>query len=192
VVTPDGVLRRVDADHEPELFFALRGGPTRSSAASRSCRAPASHACTATRKTIPAVGDGILLEKLDDRAIDSFLRLAGPGSPLVAAELRQLGGALAAAPAGAGARGHLEGRFLLFGVGVPGDPAPAAALDAHLDRLLAAMQPWATSTRFASFAERWSSLRTAVPDDVLDRFARTRAVVDSDGLLIAPHPPSGR
>jgi FAD/FMN-containing dehydrogenase len=26
VVTPDGVLRRVDADHEPELFYALRGG----------------------------------------------------------------------------------------------------------------------------------------------------------------------
>jgi FAD/FMN-containing dehydrogenase len=26
VVTPDGVLRRVDADHEPELFWALRGG----------------------------------------------------------------------------------------------------------------------------------------------------------------------
>jgi FAD/FMN-containing dehydrogenase len=26
VVTPDGVLRRVDATHEPELFWALRGG----------------------------------------------------------------------------------------------------------------------------------------------------------------------
>jgi FAD/FMN-containing dehydrogenase len=26
VVTPDGVLRHVDADHEPELFWALRGG----------------------------------------------------------------------------------------------------------------------------------------------------------------------
>jgi hypothetical protein len=26
VVTPDGVLRRVDADHEPDLFWALRGG----------------------------------------------------------------------------------------------------------------------------------------------------------------------
>lgn len=26
LVTPDGVLRRVDADHEPELFWALRGG----------------------------------------------------------------------------------------------------------------------------------------------------------------------
>ena len=138
---------------------------------------------------IPAIGDGILLEDLDDRALASFLRVAGPGSPLLAAELRQLGGALAAPPAGAGARGHLEGRFLLFGVGVPDAPAPAPELDAYLDRYLAAMRPWATGTRFASFAERWHSLETCVPDDALARLARTRATFDPDGLLIAPHLP---
>ena len=48
---------------------------------------------------VPAVGDGMLLERLDDLAIEMFLRVAGPGSPLLAAELRHLGGALAA-PAG--------------------------------------------------------------------------------------------
>ncbi len=136
---------------------------------------------------VPAIGDGILLAKLDDRAIHSFLRVAGTGSPLLAAELRQLGGALAAPPAGAGARGHLEGRFVLYGVGVPGAPASAAQLDAHLDRVFTAMRPWATGTRFLSFAERWSSLATVVPPDALDRLARTRAAVDPDGLLIAPH-----
>ena len=125
---------------------------------------------------VPAIGDGMLLEKLDDWAIDSFLRVAGPGSPLLAAEIRHLGGALAAPPPGAGARGHLEGRFLLFGVGIPGAPAPAAELDAHLDRYLHAMRPWATGTRFLSFAERTSSLRTCVPDSVLSRLRRIRAV----------------
>ncbi|HUA73887.1 MAG TPA: FAD-dependent oxidoreductase, partial [Solirubrobacteraceae bacterium] len=69
---------------------------------------------------VPAIGDGRLLGALDDEAIAAFLSVAGEGSPLLAAELRQLGGALAAAPAGAGARGCFEGEFLLFGVGIPG------------------------------------------------------------------------
>jgi FAD binding domain len=138
----------------------------------------------------PFMGDGMLLERLDDWAIESFLRLAGPGSPLLAAELRQLGGALSTPPAGAGARGHLEGRFLLFGVGIPGMPAPAPELGAFLDRYLEAMRPWATGTRFTSFAERTGSLETCVPDSALRRLARTRAAVDPDGLLRPSHLPA--
>jgi hypothetical protein len=137
---------------------------------------------------VPAIGDGILLEKLDDWAIDAFLREAR-SAPLVAAELRHLGGALAVPPAGAGARGHLEGRFLLFGVGIPGAPAPAPELRACLDRYLAALAPWATGTRFASFAERTSSLRTCVPDPALERLARVRALHDPAGLLLPAHLP---
>src|SRR6516225_1544341 len=58
---------------------------------------------------IAAIGDAMLLETLDDQAIEMFIRVAGHGSPLLAAELRHLGGALSSPPAGAGARGHLEG-----------------------------------------------------------------------------------
>jgi FAD binding domain len=139
---------------------------------------------------VPAMGDAMLLSKLDDWAIESFLRAAGPGSPLLAAELRHLGAALASPPPGAGARGHLEGRFLAFGVGIPGAPAPAEQLNAHLDAYLAALKPWATGTRFTSFAERTSSLETCVPDAALDRLARTRQAVDPDGLLVASHMPT--
>jgi hypothetical protein len=139
---------------------------------------------------VPGIGDGMLLEKLDDWAIDSFLRTSGPGSPLLAAEIRHLGGALAAPPPGAGARGHLEGRFLLFGVGIAGGPAPAAVLDAYLDRYLEAMRPWATGTRFLSFAERTSALRTCVPDSVHARLRRIRDAADPDGMLLASHLPN--
>jgi hypothetical protein len=140
---------------------------------------------------VPAIGDGMLLEKLDDWAIESFLKVAGPGSPLLAAELRHLGGALAKPPTTAGARGHLEGNFLLFGVGIPGAPAPATELHSHLDRYLGAMLPWATGTRFTSFAERTSSLKTCVPDDALKRLSQVRAALDPDGMLVGPQlPPS--
>jgi len=138
----------------------------------------------------PFVGDGILIDRLDDWAIETFLRVAQDESPLIAAELRHLGGALAAPPCGAGARGHLEGRFLAFGVGIPGAPASVEQLHAFLDRYLGALTPWATGTRFTSFAERTASLKTCVPDAALERLARIRGSVDPDGLLLASHLPT--
>jgi FAD/FMN-containing dehydrogenase len=136
---------------------------------------------------VPAIGDAMLLETLDDQAIEMFIRVAGHGSPLLAAELRHLGGALSSPPAGAGARGHLEGNYLMFGVGIPGAPAAAGAIHAHLDRYLSALAPWATGTRFTSFAERRSSLETCVPASALHRLARIRQAVDPDRLLVASH-----
>ncbi|HKO27208.1 MAG TPA: hypothetical protein VJU80_07095, partial [Solirubrobacteraceae bacterium] len=112
---------------------------------------------------------------------------AGPGSPLLAAELRHLGGALASPPAGAGARGHLEGNFLLFGVGIPGAPASAAELEAFLDRYVGALSPWATGTRFMSFAERHRTLESCVPPAALKRLAEIHRAVDPDRLLVATH-----
>ncbi|MDX6728074.1 MAG: hypothetical protein QOK49_2879 [Baekduia sp.] len=290
VVTPDGALRRVDAGHDAELFYALRGGgggyaivtavelgllpyaevtggalffdATDARKVLRAWRDWTLHAPTSMTTTfrllclpplpevpeplrgvptvcvdgvalepaeatrleqrlrsvatpilggfgpmpsaavvrlhgdpeepVPAIGDGMLLTKLDDWAIEAFVRTAASGSPLLAAELRHLGGALADAPHGAGARGHLEGEFLLFGVGIPDAPAPAAQLDAFLDRYLGAMAPWATGTRFTSFAERRRSLETCVPDVALARLGRIRATVDPERILVAPHVvPSG-
>jgi FAD/FMN-containing dehydrogenase len=136
-----------------------------------------------------SIHDAILLDRLDDDAIDAFLRVATPNSPLMIAELRHLGGALAAPPAGAGARGHLEGEFALFGLGLPGPTGTPEQIDDHLSLLFRTMAPVATGTRFASFAERWSSMRTLVPDDALARLRRLRAEIDADGLLVAPHLP---
>ena len=75
----------------------------------------------------------------------------------------------------------------MFGVGIPGAPATAAELNAHLDRYLGALQPWATGTRFTSFAERRSSLETYVPADAYARLARIRDAVDPDRLFVASH-----
>lgn len=138
----------------------------------------------------PFIGDGFLLDRLDDWAIETFLRVAQDNSPLIAAELRHLGGALATPPCGAGARGHLEGRFLAFGVGIPGAPASAEQLHSFLDTYLGALEPWTTGTRFTSFAERTSSLKSCVPDAALDRLARIRRHFDPDGLLLASHLPT--
>ena len=121
-------------------------------------------------------------------ALAAFLRVAAPGATLLAAELRHLGGALAAEPVGAGARARLEGEFLLLGVGVSG-PAGLAPVEAHLDRLFEELRPAATGTRFASVAQRWTSMRTCVTDAAPARLGRLRAELDPDGLLVAPQLP---
>ncbi|WP_320671842.1 FAD-binding oxidoreductase [Patulibacter defluvii] len=139
----------------------------------------------------PGVSDAILLDELDDAAIDAFLALAGAGSgsPLLAAELRQLGGALAEAPAGAGVRGALEGRFLLFGVGVPMGPGDGDAIAAHLRRMQQELGAWATGTRFSSFSEApATALDACVPAAAVARLREIRATVDGDRLLAGAHP----
>jgi hypothetical protein len=141
---------------------------------------------------MPGIGDGTLLAKLDDSAIDTFVRLARD-SPLVIAELRHLGGALGRSPQGAGALDHFDGEFLVYGAGVPGAPVPAAELNAYLDQFLLALAPCASGSRFLSFAERSYSLDGAITPEALERVRHTRAIVDPDRLLIgppdAPEPP---
>lgn len=138
---------------------------------------------------LPCAGDSINLRTLDDAALDAFLAIACGPSPLVAAELRHTGGALASSPEGAGVRGHLEGEYVLFGVGAVGMPGGPSLeqVEGFLDRYIAAMTPWGTGTRFSSFAERSSSLETLVPDASLPRLAQIRAAVDPERLLVAPH-----
>jgi len=65
----------------------------------------------------PGVSASTLLAGLPEPAIESFLALTGrgSGSTLLAAELRQLGGALGRPAEGAGALPMLDGRFILFG-----------------------------------------------------------------------------
>jgi hypothetical protein len=138
---------------------------------------------------VPGMGDGMLLETLDDWAIEAFLRVTGPGSPLLSAELRHLGGALTSPPADAGARGHLEGSYAMYGVGIPSAPAPAHQLDAYLDRYQAAMQPWSTGTKFASFAERTNSIESSVPAEAFRRLQVVRRRFDPDEVLVAPYLP---
>jgi hypothetical protein len=135
----------------------------------------------------PAIVDGALLERLDDWAGEAFVHIGGEGSPLIAVELRQLGGALSTPPVGAGACGHLEGEFAVIGVGIVDEYTPAPRLHAHLDRLLETMRPWATGTRFTNFSERSGSLRGCLPTEALERLGDVRRAVDPGHLIVAGH-----
>ncbi|HEU4974031.1 MAG TPA: FAD-binding oxidoreductase [Baekduia sp.] len=138
---------------------------------------------------VPASGDTTLLDDLDDAAIDTLLAVVDPAvvAPLLFAELRQLGGALGRVPAGAGARSGFDGRFLLFGVGMPMDAEQSRALDERLTAMLDAMSPWSNRMKYLNFAERGGEAAMAFTPEVYERLRAVRGVWDPGERFVASH-----
>jgi hypothetical protein len=138
---------------------------------------------------VPATGHPVLLDGLPPEALDAFLTAAGPdsGSTLLAAEIRQLGGALAEPRPEHAALSHLPGRFLVFAVGLAADPATAAATERDVARVVDALQPWANGTAYLNFVERPWDASTGFTDEAWARLRRLRAAYDPHGVLRSVH-----
>ena len=97
---------------------------------------------------VPCIGDHTMLAELPDQAIEELVMTAGEyaGSPLLLVDLRQLGGALAHAPATAGALGKLNGAFAMTAIGMAMDEPMGVVVDAHLALLTDALTAWDAGT----------------------------------------------
>jgi FAD/FMN-containing dehydrogenase len=138
----------------------------------------------------PGIGGHTLLGELDDAAIDALVAIAGPGSgsPLLGAELRHLGGALARSGALHGAVDVMPGEYALFAVGVPMTPAVGAAIHAHLPKLMEAMAPWDAGTAYLNFAEeKGVDPARFYSAENYARLRRVKADVDPGGLFRGNH-----
>ena len=141
---------------------------------------------------IPAVGHGVLVRELSNEAIDAFFDQVGPqaNSPLLLAELDQLGGALGQPAEGAGALSHLDSDYVMFAAGLPMNPEQGAAIVERLDALEDALSPWAGKGDYFNFAERPSDLEAIFDSAVCDRLAAVKRQWDPDGVIRANHMPS--
>jgi FAD binding domain len=137
---------------------------------------------------VPGIGNGGLIRELDDEAIDAFFGVVGPeaGSPLLLAELRQLGGALGRPAEGAGALSHLEADYAMFAVGLPMTPELGEAVGRTLDSLEDAMGAWAAGS-YLGFAERSCDLATIHDAQTCDRLTAVKRQWDPDGVIRANH-----
>jgi FAD/FMN-containing dehydrogenase len=137
----------------------------------------------------PAVSGSIMLDGLPEEAIDAFLAEVGTGSTstLLAAELRQLGGALGRAHHGAGALPRLDAAYAGFFVAIAATPemATQGLLDAK--RLEAVLAPWSRGRSFLNFSEGRVDTSKAFDHDVWVRLGNVRAKVDPDGVFVANH-----
>ncbi len=139
---------------------------------------------------LPYNAGSALLSGVDDDLIDVLVEIAGEAAadcPLVALELRQLGGALARAPEGAGATSGLPGEFLLFGIGVTPEPAVAEAVAACVRQLFGAAAPWTIERRYLLYDEAHGPARPCYAAADYDRLCAIRARYDPDDRFVGTH-----
>jgi hypothetical protein len=136
---------------------------------------------------VPGLGRSVLLRELSEQAVDAFVDAAGPesGSPLLLAELRQLGGALAVPPADAGALACVDAAFVLNAIGSPMEPSQAAPINEHLDLVADAMSDWATGGAYLNFTNQRLEGAALFPADVCRRLTEVKQRWDPDDLLRA-------
>ena len=136
----------------------------------------------------PAVSDSTLLSGLPEAAIQAFLAAAGPdsGSQLLAAEIRQLGGALARPAEIPAALPGIAAPFALFAVGIAPTPEMGAAAHRNCARLTAAMASWA-SGQYLNFAEYAVDASLGFPAGHWDRLRALRGVWDPAEVFLASH-----
>lgn len=139
---------------------------------------------------VPGAGHHTVLRELPAEAVDALVAVAGAdsGSPLLGVELRHLGGALSRPADDHGALGTIDGEFLLFGVGIAGDPDGARAVHERLHAVVEAMAPWSNGRSYLNFVEQPGlDCSTAFGADNYERLQRVRGGVDPDGLFLGNH-----
>jgi len=138
---------------------------------------------------VPAVGDGFIIDELSPSAIQAILDVAGPtvDSPLLAVDLRQLGGAAGRPDPNGGAINHLPGGYLAFAVGLASTPESARLVAEHVAAVREALRPWVNGREYRGFREGPAPAGAFYPPDVLARLRAVRAAHDPAGIIKANH-----
>ena len=102
--------------------------------------------------------------------------------------LRLLGGALNTAPPDAGALASLDQAFLTLGVGMVMGPEMAPAINAQLEAVCSALEPWDSGVKYANFVDVPTDTSTFYPSETFDRLQEVKARYDPEDLFRANHP----
>jgi FAD/FMN-containing dehydrogenase len=136
---------------------------------------------------IPYLSETAILGPLDDAALDALAAHVQPGTPLLFAELRQLGGAVGRVPEGAGAAGSLVGDYLYFAAGLVLGPEMAEAVKAAGAQARAALAPYETGSSYLNFTEVPTDPSAFYDEESYERLRAVRAAVDPHGVMVGNH-----
>ncbi|NMO49740.1 FAD-binding oxidoreductase [Actinoplanes sp. TBRC 11911] len=105
-------------------------------------------------RPVPGYGIATLLSDFPAEAADRLVDAAGPGSgtSISLIEIRQLGGAMAEAPATPDAVGNRAAPFQFF-AGTDGEPGMAESIHPRLAEMMGALASWDTGRRSVNFME---------------------------------------
>ncbi|UVS79660.1 FAD-binding oxidoreductase [Actinokineospora sp. UTMC 2448] len=130
-----------------------------------------------------SMGDHLLVDGFDAQGVAEFLRVAGPGSPLLAAELRQLGGALAVPDPAGGVLNHVSAQFMYQCVGSAIDPPTLAASRERAALIRSTLAPWDTGRTIPGFVGSHDQPQGHLDTAQIEAVDRVRARIDPDGLF---------
>jgi FAD/FMN-containing dehydrogenase len=141
-------------------------------------------------RPVPGAGDGMVLADLNDAGIDALVQTAGAGShsPLLSVELRHAGGVLARRSPGGGAVSSVDGRFVVFAVGMAPTPEAGAAVKAHVEFVQNALAPWDAGRAFSNLATKRERGERLFGDLTYRRLQAVKAAVDPDDVFRSNHP----
>ncbi|MFI2295253.1 FAD-binding oxidoreductase [Isoptericola sp. NPDC019571] len=136
---------------------------------------------------MPFVERGGLLRELTEDAVDAFLGAVPPDSPVLAAEIRLLGGAVAGPPAVANAVGGRDAACTLF-TGALGSPVGPPDVADRLQAVHDALAPWTTGGSLLNFAGPRDDVSAALVREAYgpatyDRLLALRRRLDPAGTL---------
>ena len=134
---------------------------------------------------VPAAGDGMNLTDLSAGVIDALLAAAGPAvnTPLLAVDVRHLGGAVGSARSRAVAwYSSCRVAYLVYGVGIAPNPEIGAIVGGAVAGLIGSLQPFAAASDYLNFRERAVEPSTIYGFE-LARLRRVRASYDPSRVV---------
>jgi hypothetical protein len=137
---------------------------------------------------MPYLGYSSIYREFDEEALETFTAHVRPGTPLLFAELRQLGGALARVPEGAGAIGSFDGEFLYFAAGAVMAPEMVEPIQAAGRAALAALAGYESGSAYLNFTETPTDTSRFYTGEDYARLSAVRAAVDPYGVMVGNHP----
>jgi FAD binding domain/Berberine and berberine like len=140
---------------------------------------------------VPGAGDGVLLDRLDDGAIEGLVQRAGPesGAPLVSLEIRHLGGAAGRPDPEGGALDHIPAAFATYAVGIAPTPEMKAAVQESAGQVREAFAQCLSASTFLNFTEQpRTDTATMFTAEAHKRLGAVKHAYDPDDVFQSNHP----
>jgi len=135
----------------------------------------------------PGTGDGGMLDDVDGHLIDLFVEHV-VGTPILSAELRHLGGAVARRSLQHGAVDVFEAPYIMYAVGIAPTPEARKVVDSAVGRLRHMLAPWEGEHTYMNFAETRRKPSSLFSSASYHRLRRIKAIVDPTDLIRSNHP----
>ncbi len=110
------------------------------------------------------------------------------GSPILSAEIRHLGGAVARRSSEHGAIDAFEAPFVTFAIGIAPTPEAATKVHRSVRKLLDALAPWEAEHQYLNFAESRRRPASLFSSASYHKLRQIKTILDPEDLIRSNHP----